>query len=81
MNYKETIIKSRLKYYRVQASLTQHQLAKMVGCSDYMIQLIEYDKITPNIKLAYTLSMVLSDKLGETVTITMLFINYSNYYY
>lgn len=80
MHYRDLIVKSRVKYYRKLAKLSQQKLAELAGCSDTMIQMIEYDQFVPNIKLAYSISMVLSDHLGYSVIITELFINYSNYY-
>lgn len=80
MNYKDIVVKSDLRYFRVQAGLTQKQLADEVGCSSYMIQLIESDKAYPNIKLAYAIAMVIGEHLEYRVLPTLIFKNLSLYY-
>lgn len=78
MIYKNVVIKSYLKHFRQAAKLSQWDLAALVGCSDTMIQLIEYGKTMPNLKLAYCLSAVISEKVGYSVSITDIFHFISN---
>ena len=80
MYYKDIVIQSDLKYFRVSAKLTQQELADLVGCSCYMIQLLEAGKVVPNLKLAYAIAMVIGDRIDYRVLPTRIFKNLSLFY-
>ena len=80
MNYKDYVVESKLKKFRKLAKLSQQELAARVGCSDTMIQEIEYNHLAPNLKLAFAICDELEKELGYPINITMIFVNYSKFY-
>lgn len=80
MKQDDIVIKSDLRYFRNQAGITQKQLADEVGCSLYMIQLMEANKCIPNLKLAYAIAMTIGDHIDYRILPTLIFKNLSLYY-
>ncbi len=61
----ELELKNRLKEARVEAGLSQAQLAEMVGVSRNTISSIETGQFSPTAKLALILSIALDKKFEE----------------
>lgn len=59
------ILKNRLKAARTEKSLSQSQLAKMVGVSRNTISSIETGQFNPTAKLALVLCIALDKKFEE----------------
>lgn len=62
---KELILKNNLKSYRLEKSLSQSQLADMVGVSRNTISSIETGQFNPTAKLALILCIALDVKFEE----------------
>ena len=60
-------LKNRLKQYRQQASMTQTQLAQVVGSSKNTISSIETGQFCPTAYLAYLLCLALEAKVGSII--------------
>jgi putative transcriptional regulator len=61
----ELILKNRLKAARAEKSLSQSDLAKMVGVSRNTISSIETGQFSPTAKLALILCVALDKKFEE----------------
>jgi putative transcriptional regulator len=59
------ILKNNVKTFRVQADLTQHQLAEKVGVTRQTISLIEKGKYNPTLKLCLEICYVVNRTLDE----------------
>lgn len=59
------ILKNKLKEYRMQAGMSQAQLAEMVGVSRNTISSIETGQFNPTAKLALILCIALDKKFEE----------------
>ena len=59
------ILKNRLKEARVQSSMSQTQLAELVGVSRNTISSIETGQFSPTAKLALILSIALDKKFED----------------
>lgn len=59
------ILKNNVKIFRVQADLTQHQLAEKVGVTRQTISLIEKGKYNPTLKLCLEICYVVNRTLDE----------------
>ena len=59
------ILKNRLKEARVQAGMSQTQLAEMVGVSRNTISSIETGQFSPTAKLALVICIALDKKFEE----------------
>ena len=62
---KVLVLKNRIKEVRVQAKLTQTQLAEIVGVSRNTISSIETGQFCPTAKLALVLCIALDKKFEE----------------
>lgn len=62
---KEIEVKNRVKLARIEADLTQQELADLVGVTRQTIGLIEVDKYNPTIKLCLLLCAVTGKSLDE----------------
>jgi putative transcriptional regulator len=62
---KEIDVKNKVKLARIEANLTQQELAEMVGVTRQTIGLIEVDKYNPTIKLCLLLSAATGKSLDE----------------
>ncbi|MCP4421675.1 MAG: helix-turn-helix transcriptional regulator [Chloroflexi bacterium] len=58
-------IGNRVKIARIEADLTQQELAKLVSVTRQTIGLIESDKYNPTIKLCLMLAQVLGKRLDK----------------
>lgn len=61
----EIIIHNRVKQARVDANLSQEELAKMVGTTRMTIYSIEQGTYNPTVKLAMLLCVALNKKFEE----------------
>lgn len=61
----ELVLKNHLKEIRMQAKLSQAQLAQMVGVSRNTISSIETGQFNPTAKLALVLCIALDKKFEE----------------
>lgn len=61
----ELKLKNRLKEARIEANLSQAQLAEMVGVSRNTISSIETEQFSPTAKLALILCIALNKKFEE----------------
>ena len=61
----ELILKNKLKVARAEKSLSQQQLAKLVGVSRNTISSIETGQFNPTAKLALVLCIALDKKFEE----------------
>lgn len=61
----ELILKNRLKVARAERSLTQNELANLVGVSRQTISSIETEQFNPTAKLALLLCIALDKKFEE----------------
>ena len=61
----QLVLKNNLKEYRIQARLSQSQLAEMVGVSRNTISSIETGQFNPTAKLALVLCIVLDKKFED----------------
>ena len=61
----ELILKNKLKVARAEKSLSQQQLAKLVGVSRNTINSIETGQFNPTAKLALVLCIALDKKFEE----------------
>ena len=62
---KELILKNNLKQIRLEKSISQLQLAEMVGVSRNTISSIETGQYQPTAKLAYVICIALEKKFEE----------------
>ena len=62
---KKIKIGNRLKLARIEADLTQEELADLVGVARQTIGLIEADKYNPSLKLCLLLSRNTNTPLGD----------------
>lgn len=56
---------NKIKYYRMEKSMTQEELAKNVGVTRQTISLIEKDEYNPTLKLCLKISFILKKSLDE----------------
>lgn len=61
----ELVLQNRVKEARVQAGLSQAQLAELIGVSRNTISSIETGQFSPTAKLALTICIVLDKKFEE----------------
>lgn len=61
----ELVLKNRLKVARAEKSISQGELAKMVGVSRQTISSIETGQFNPTAKLALILCIALNKKFEE----------------
>jgi putative transcriptional regulator len=59
------MLKNNLKLYRVQADLTQEELAAIVGVSRETILFVEKRKHVPSVELAMKISKIFKIKVDE----------------
>ena len=59
------IVRNSVRQSRIEAKLTQEQLADMVGITRQTIGLIEKEKYNPTIMLCLRLSQVLSKSINQ----------------
>ena len=64
-NMNDLVIHNRVKQARVDANLSQEQLAKMVGTTRMTIYSIEQGTYNPTVKLAMLLCVALNKKFEE----------------
>jgi len=55
-------MKSRVRYYRQEAGISQQELAKMIGVSRQTINSLENGKYNPSLVLAYKVTILLGFK-------------------
>ena len=55
-------MKSRVRYYRQEAGITQKELAKMSGVARQTINSVENGKYNPSLLLAYKITILLGFK-------------------
>ena len=61
----ELVLQNRVKEARVQAGLSQGQLAELIGVSRNTISSIETGQFSPTAKLALTICIALDKKFEE----------------
>ena len=61
----ELVLQNRVKEARIQAGLSQAQLAEMIGVSRNTISSIETGQFSPTAKLALTICIALDKKFEE----------------
>ena len=64
-NQRNLILASNIKAERARKSLTQFQLAELVGISESTISLIERGIQTPSVLVAYDIAKVLNIDINE----------------
>jgi putative transcriptional regulator len=61
----ELVLQNRVKEVRIQAGLSQAQLAELIGVSRNTISSIETGQFSPTAKLALTICIALDKKFEE----------------
>ena len=61
----ELVLQNRVKEARIQAGLSQDQLAELIGVSRNTISSIETGQFSPTAKLALTICIALDKKFEE----------------
>jgi len=63
--YRSNAVKTRIKEYRARYSLTQDDLAKMVGVRRETIVFLEQGKYNPSLKLAHDVAVALRTSIDD----------------